>query len=772
MDEHLISHDFEEKIKHAFHAPTMRSAFVQQMQTTISEKATEINKNQRKSFHRKKSWSLALYLAGILMIIILAVGPRNVIASVQKWFGFVPGFGILEQGTPIRILSEVGIDTRNEIRLTISEGYFTDEKSILIYSVENVPYSVLSHDENVVGCSEFPYLILPDGTRLTTTGSWGNGMKAHITLPPVPENVDEVAFVLPCVLNSLPGLAPENWELPIKIIPAPVDLIAIPVIEVNDPATSVTDPLPTIAESPQTESLFGIQMKIDQAIQLADGYYLIGHNEWKDERITKSWPSGFALKAVDANGISIPIEPAHWQDIGIQEPQESQWFYKLYGRGFKPPLTIFAVVMTIDFQPAITFEVNPDAFGFDPATAVPGTTYELEPIEIELLGYEARIVQADYMVQGISRGFDFGIKADPALQSIPFILTSPVIGGMGAGGGGSSFNESKGLVSSIVLRDGSMQYPLQIQVNSVNIKGNWSIEWDAPSETSQTLVVLNECFTYSDWKKMLENPQVIPSDIGGKILFSRSAFTPEPSEFSSNLDGTQEQSLVFGRSSLSPDGTQLVYSNLKGQIVILNLENNTETILYDKTDAFQPIWSPDGKSIAFTEFNETTQILVMDTDGNNLREIIKSNLYPDLLGWTADNKQLMYRNQLGERRGPLILLDIDSKEEIELFDIISRASMSPNGQWIAYIDSVPGKMGSGLYVSKSDQSEKRLLVQLDYLAISNVTWSPDGKWLGFSVFDHSTFIPTSAVGIINLESCQVYPIQIPGIEILREWRNP
>jgi WD40 repeat protein len=428
--------------------------------------------------------------------------------------------------------------------------------------------------------------------------------------------------------------------------------------------------------------------------------------------------------------------------------------------------------MTIDFQPAITFEVNPDAFGFDPATAVPGTTYELEPIEIELLGYEARIVQADYMVQGISRGFDFGIKADPALQSIPFILTSPVIGGMGAGGGGSSFNESKGLVSSIVLRDGSMQYPLQIQVNSVNIKGNWSTVWDAPAEPDQTLKVFNECFSLSDWKHMLENPPVLPTEISGKILFKRAAFAPDPSEFIANLDGSQERSLVFGHSSLSPDGSQLVYSNLKGQIVILNLENNTETILYDKTDAFQPIWSPDGKSIAFTEFNETTQILVMDTDGSNLREIIKSNLYPDLLGWTADNKHLMYRNQLGERRGPLILLDIDSKEEIELFDILSRASMSPNGQWIAYIDSVPGKTGSGLYVSKPDQSEKRLLVQLDYLAISNVTWSPDGKWLGFSVFDNSTFIPTSAVGIINLESCQVYPIQIPGIEILREWRNP
>jgi hypothetical protein len=635
MDKHLIPHEFEEKIKHAFHAPKMRSAFAQQMQTTISKKAIEINKNQRKSLHWKKSWSLALSLAGILMIIILAVGPRNVIASVQKWFGFVPGFGILEQGTPIRILSEVVIDTRNEIRLTISEGYFTDEKSILIYSVENVPYSVLSHDENVVGCSEFPYLILPDGTRLTTTGSWGNGMKAHITLPPVPEIVDEVAFVLPCVLNSLPGLAPENWELPIKIIPAPVDLIAIPVIEVNDPATSVTDPLPTIAESPQTESLFGIQMKIDQAIQLADGYYLIGHNEWKDERITKSWPSGFALKAVDANGISIPIEPAHWQDIGIQEPQESQWFYKLYGRGFKPPLTILVEVMTIDFQPAVNFEVNTDAFGFDPATAVPGTRYELEPIEIELLGYKAKIVQADYMVQGISRGFDFGIKADPSLQSIPFTLTSPVFGGMSAGSGGSSYNESKGLVSSIVLRDGSMQYPLQIQVNSVNIKGNWSTVWDAPAEPDQTLKVFNECFSLSDWKHMLENPPVLPTEISGKILFKRAAFAPDPSEFIANLDGSQERSLVFGHSSLSPDGSQLIYSNQEDRIVLLNLDYNTETILYDKTDAFQPIWSPDGKSIAFTEFNETTQILVMATDGSNLREIIKSNLYPVYMGWTC-----------------------------------------------------------------------------------------------------------------------------------------
>lgn len=772
MDEHLITQEVEDKIRIAFHIQDMRPEFSLQMQEKISESAHKIKKKQSTPIRWKKSWSIAFSLVGILMIIILTVGPSKVIASVQKLFGYVPGLGVLEQGSSIRMLSNEFKDTRDEIRLSISEGYFTNEKSILIYSFENIPYSVLSHDENVVGCSDFPYLILPDGTRISTISSWGSGNQSHITLPPVPENINNFTFVLPCILNSLPGLAPENWEITLSIIPAPLDLTAVPVIEINSTAIAKEQKEPETLNNPDEESLFGIQLVLDQAIPLPDGYYLIGHNEWEDERITMSWPSGFALKAVDADGISIPIEPTHFRDIGIEETQEGQWFYKLYGRGFTTPLTIFVEVMTIDFQPAVTFEVNPDAFGFDPSTAVPGTTYELDPIEIDLLGYEARIVQADYMVQGISRGFDFGIKADTALQSIPFTLTSPVIGGMGAGGGGSSYNESKGLVSSIVLRDGSMQYPLQIQVSSVLLKGNWSTVWDAPAEPDQTLEVFNECFSLSDWKHMLENPPVIPTEITGKLLFKRAAFAPDPSEFIANLDGTQERSFVFGHSSLSPDGSQLIYSNQEGKIVLLNLENNTETILYDKADAFQPIWSPDGKSIAFTSFDETTQIFVIDVDGSNLRVISESNRYPALLGWTADNNQLMYRNQQGDRREPLILIDINTKNETELFNILSRASMSPDGQWIAYIDIVPGKMGSGLYVSKPDQSEKRLLVQLDYQAISNVTWSPDGKWLGFSVFDNSTFIPTSGAGIVHPDTCQVFPIQIPGIEILREWRNP
>jgi Tol biopolymer transport system component len=132
----------------------------------------------------------------------------------------------------------------------------------------------------------------------------------------------------------------------------------------------------------------------------------------------------------------------------------------------------------------------------------------------------------------------------------------------------------------------------------------------------------------------------------------------------------------------------------------------------------------------------------------------------------------MYRNEKGRRTQPIILVNIDTHEETVLFDILSKAAMSPDGKWIAYIDVVPGKMGSGLYLSRLDQSEKRLLIQLGHINFSSTTWSPDGKWIGFSIQDNATFIPTNGAAIINPESCQVYPLNIDEIEVLREWRNP
>jgi Tol biopolymer transport system component len=71
-------------------------------------------------------------------------------------------------------------------------------------------------------------------------------------------------------------------------------------------------------------------------------------------------------------------------------------------------------------------------------------------------------------------------------------------------------------------------------------------------------------------------------------------------------------------------------------------------------------------------------------------------------------------------------------------------------------------MSPGLYISRVDGSDRRLVAQLDYWGIGNPVWSPDGKWLAVSVVDTDRFVSPSVSALINLESCQVFPLT--GIE--------
>jgi hypothetical protein len=95
------------------------------------------------------------------------------------------------------------------------------------------------------------------------------------------------------------------------------------------------------------------------------------------------------------------------------------------------------------------------------------------------------------------------------------------------------------------------------------------------------------------------------------------------------------------------------------------------------------------------------------------------------------------------------------------------AALSPDGQWLAYLKNVPGKLTPGLYLARIDGAKKRLLAQLDYWPVVSPLFSPDGKWLAIGVFDADQ--PSEAMpGLINLENCEV--IQLSGLSgEIREW---
>jgi Tol biopolymer transport system component len=185
-------------------------------------------------------------------------------------------------------------------------------------------------------------------------------------------------------------------------------------------------------------------------------------------------------------------------------------------------------------------------------------------------------------------------------------------------------------------------------------------------------------------------------------------------------------------------------------------------------------WSVDGQRIAYPNPDNPGSIIVMDVNGKNRRQIPAGSGNVTVAGWTPDGQKLLITVNETNKGDVIKLIDVSSgaaQITLPTQRQTSIPALSPDGQWIAYTDKVIGKMAPGIYITRLDGSERRLLVQLDTHWTTDPRWSPDGKWLSFSVpqddFLHPRTIPT----LVNLDSCQVVPLPWLKDEI-RFWINP
>lgn len=368
-------------------------------------------------------------------------------------------------------------------------------------------------------------------------------------------------------------------------------------------------------------SFYGISLHLDQFIPLEDGYYLIGHTEWTDDHITNARPGAWSLRAYDSTGREAPIEPAIFDnDLVGQGLQPNQWAYHLYGKNFNGPLTLRVMQMEVESRESVHFTLDLRSQGFDFSNRYLGTTWKLEPIALDVPGIIANVSSATYMQQGDLRGFEFVIQADSSLQGLGFSFESGLItdGMFGvAGGGGSSRDGEKNIVTSTVLTNARMQFPLVLSTNNATINGSWEMIWTPPVDTSGTDSVFMEhiCLDLPRWKQIAAvEPLPIPAEL-------------------------VEMALAAG------------------------------------------IYLSDGTSL-----------------------------------------------------------------------------QSSDGQWIAFVDIVKGRMGPGLYISRADGSERRLIVQLDHwLVLNDLSWSVDGNWVGFSILNTDLAVPDKVPYVaIDIHSCNLF----------------
>jgi hypothetical protein len=295
------------------------------------------------------------------------------------------------------------------------------------------------------------------------------------------------------------------------------------------------------------------------------------------------------------------------------------------------------------------------------------------------------------------------------------------------------------------------------------LKGDWFVTWNPPAAPAGAtpFYVPQACLGLDSVKQALANPPALPPELTGKLLLMRGALCPDPTLFISNLDGSAEIPLAFGHGALSPDGSRVAYSDENNQLTLMEVASKQKTIL--GAGYLAPRWSPDGAKIAFQrETPKGFNIFVMNADGSNLRQLTDTTELFHLSGWTSDGKALLL--QIGYK---VELISVDDGRRSILLETrydsmgFSPAALSPDGNWLAYLEKVPGKMTPGLYLKALPNGQPRLLAQLDYWSVFTPVFSPDGQWLAFSVLNGDTAQDTYTF-VLNLSSCQAFHLPING----------
>jgi TolB protein len=241
------------------------------------------------------------------------------------------------------------------------------------------------------------------------------------------------------------------------------------------------------------------------------------------------------------------------------------------------------------------------------------------------------------------------------------------------------------------------------------------------------------------------DPSLAPD--GRRMVFI-TAIAGREQLFVMNIDGSETVQLTHDDAdhedpAWSPRGDKIAFVRIKDSLETIYLMNadgsGMEELTPASVRAIHPYWSPDGTAIAYCTDDDLkpprknpAEIYMIGVGDHRITRLISGgvNTYPV---WSPDGKRLAFRRMLGEMNSEVFVANRDGAEQRNLtnhpaFD--GWPAWSPDGSRIAFASN--RNANYQIFTMNADGSDVRLVANTEGRATAP-QWARDGKTIYFSV---------------------------------------
>jgi len=510
MDEQFFSdfsQEFTESLQEYCKAPAPEHAFLSGLEQRLLEHQAVLLRSQPvKAFPRssrivfssflftRRNWRYTVVLLLVaLTIALFMIDPQRVLAQVQRWLGYVPGIGFVDLTETQVLVNPVEI-TRDGITLRVEQVIASRERTEVVISSSGLSEGNLPWPNDAIERPTFTaFLLLPDRSRLETSGWELDVGGGKLEFPALPAGVNQVTLMLPRLPLVPAGTMPEDWEIPLTLRSATNDLnkelfpqpyspldakdthhdITLRVLDVAQTSSETALHYQIEWKDPNWQFRFGLN--VGRMPELRDN---LGHIYWERPSSHASF-AGVAVKSLP-DAAATPTGP---------NQTDTLIFPALSLSASHASLWIDSIEFWRPAEGTITLDL-----GTSPKI---GDSWPLD-IRLEVAGFPVHLTGARLQEEIVDLGDGkteqrtiLNLSLDPleeqdGFRLFNFGLMNSELGIYGSGGqlfsNGTEVYQGRLEFASGKLPTGIIK--LQVMDASLLVQGPWQVTWDIPGKTS------------------------------------------------------------------------------------------------------------------------------------------------------------------------------------------------------------------------------------------------------------------------------------------------